>query len=305
MIVAEPIAERPASEPQGEPHRTSPTRELPRFAGDHDTDVITPVDGGPPPPPPKKKRKWIGWVIALVVAIGVGVAVWLVGDALARNFATDYIRERVVELLSLEPGTAVGVDLGEGSVLAQAISGRIAEVDVAVDDVSFGELTGDLVLMGTGIPLNPDAPTDQLRARFTVSEAGVARIGSSLSDLEPESIELDEGEIKVGSEFSFFDFITVHLGVGLTPSADDGQIVFDPTSLRLGDGDVSASELERRFGGIASSILASRSLCIAEHVPEALVLSDAAVLDDSLVLKFEADGTPLGDASLSIPGVCG
>ena len=101
--------------------------------------------------PAKKKR---GKKIAVAVILGGlalvagalwGTEVWL------RQQITDYVTAKVHEVLSLESEQPVAVEVAGFSVITQVLTGRLEHVDVAVENVTIGDLSGDVVLVAEGI----------------------------------------------------------------------------------------------------------------------------------------------------------
>lgn len=256
--------------------------------------------------PPRRKRR--GWIIALVV-VGVvavlGLIGFLVADGIAKDYARDYVRERVVAVLDLPADARVDVDLGGGSIILQALAGRIDEVAVSVPELSFGELTGAATLRAEGVPLDETLPVEVLRVEFSVGEGDLAAIAGSLSGLELDSIELEEPAILVGSTFSLFG-LPIPLGVALVPSAEDGQLVFTPETVTVAQQQFAAADLLANplFGAFARDLLQQQSVCVAASLPRALVVTDARVDGERLVLAIRGDGTALGGSDLATPGVC-
>jgi hypothetical protein len=256
--------------------------------------------------PPRRKRR--GWIIALVV-VGVvavlGLIGFLVADGIAKDYARDYVRERVVAVLDLPADARVDVDLGGGSIILQALAGRIDEVAVSVPELSFGELTGAATLRAEGVPLDETLPVEVLRVEFSVGEGDLAAIAGSLSGLELDSIELEEPAILVGSTFSLFG-LPIPLGVALVPSAEDGQLVFTPETVTVAEQQFAAADLLANplFGAFARDLLQQQSVCVAASLPRALVVTDARVDGERLVLAIRGDGTALGGSHLATPGVC-
>ena len=58
------------------------------------------------------------------------------------------------------------------------------------------------------------------------------------------------------------------------------------------------------LGLIAQALFQPQTLCVAGSVPQALVLQDAAIEGDRLLLSFRGDGAALGGPELQTPGVC-
>ena len=89
------------------------------------------------------------------------------------------------------------------------------------------------------------------------------------------------------------------------PFAEEGEIGFTPTSISLNGVRTTASALSERYGSTVSSLLQTRSICVARWLPEALSVDDVAVRDDDLVITIGADKAVFDDASLRSLGTCG
>ena len=254
--------------------------------------------------PPKKRRRW-PWVLGgiLVVLAILLVIAFFIADAYAKDYARAYIKERIVAVLGIEPGTPVTVDIGEGSVLLQALRGKLDQIDVTADQVDFGILKGAATVHAEGVPLDQNAPVESLEVTFVVAEADVGALAGNLSGLELESIVLEEPEIVASTTFSFFGF-QIPVGMGIEPSADEGRIVFTPTSIRLGEDSYTAEQLRNTFGGFADQLLRQQSFCVAENLPAALTIVDVDVVKKDLIVKIDGDGAALGGPDLSTAGVC-
>jgi hypothetical protein len=274
------------------------------------TTEILPAGPSAPEPvvvaPPKKRRR--GWIIALIVvaiALLLGFIAFLVGEGFAKDYARDYVRTRVIAVLGLPEDAKVDVELGGGSIIVQALAGRIESVDVSVPTVTFGDLTGAAELHAEGVPLAETSPVDVFRVKFSVAEEDLVAIAGSLSGLTLESIELDEPEIVVSSAFNIFG-IPFPLGMSLEPSAVDGELVFTPTSVTVAQNTFAADDIlaDPLFGPFARDLLKQQSVCIAGFLPQALVVTGAEVDGDKLVLGFTANGVALGGPEMSTLGTC-
>jgi hypothetical protein len=265
-----------------------------------DEPVVVVVD-----PPKKKRRRW-PWVlggILLVLAVLLVIA-YVIGENYAKDYARDYIKQRIVAVLAIDDPSTVSVDIGTGSVLFQALGGKLNQVDVTAESVTFGTLSGAATVHAEGVPLDADAKTDKLDVTFAMPEDQVvAALGSNLSGLQLDSITLEEPEIKVTSTINLF-FFTLPVGMGIVPSAEDGELVFTPTTVTLGDKDYTVDELREEIGSFADPILQQQSLCVNESLPVALEIVDVDVVKKDLVLKINGDGVVLGGTDLSTPGTC-
>jgi hypothetical protein len=282
---------------------TSATKPLPVTDSQAATEVVDPVVVVVEKPQ-KKRRRW-PWVlggILLVLAILLVIA-FFVADAYAKDYARAYIKERIVAVLGIDDPSKVQVDIGEGSVLLQALRGELDQIDVTAEQVSFGILNGAATVHAEGVPLDENAPVDALEVTFAVAEGDVEALAGNLSGLQLESIVLEEPEIVASTTFNFFGF-QIPVGMGIEPSADEGRIVFTPTSIRLGEDNYTAEELRETFGGFADQLLRQQSFCVAENLPAALTIVDVDVDAKNLVVKIDGDGAALGGPDLSTPGTC-
>jgi hypothetical protein len=257
-----------------------------------------------PPVEPKRKRRF-GWIIALAIVVVVLVAGFFVADAVVRQIATGYVRDRIVSVLSLDPATPIDVDLGSGSMLLQAARGSLDELSVHADEITLGDITGEVELSATGVPLNSSAPLNTLGITVTVTEQNVRKLASFLSASELKSIDLQDGVVRVGTEFNLI-FFTLPVSVDLLPSAVEGGISFDPVTIVLGDQEISVQDLRDspEFRALAGELLDSRDFCVASYLPEALTIADVDVVGSDLVVVINGDGLALGDPALATLGTC-
>lgn len=255
--------------------------------------------------PKKKRRRWLGWVIALGILLVLLVVGFFVGDAFAKQFATKYVRDQIIEVLHLDPDSDVEVDLGGGSVILQALAGGLNEVTVHANEITFGDITGDARIVATGVPLDSSKPVDTLGIQVSVNEENVQKLRSFLSGIDLKSITLEDDVIRVSTEFQILVF-AIPVSVDLLPTAQDGGINFDPRTIILGEEEISVDDLRGNpeFRALAGDLLNSQQFCIAEFLPQALVLDDVKVVGKELVLSINGDGTALADPGLSSNGVC-
>ena len=253
---------------------------------------------------PRPKRR--GLVIALVV-IGIVVVlgvVAVIAESLARQQASTLIADQVRSALQLEADHPVEVTIEGTSVLLQAAGGRFERITAVADDVAFGELVGDLELIAEGAPLDVSQPTDSVQAVFRVAESDVAALAGFLAGSVVTDVRLDEREIRFETAFSFFG-VEFSVGLGVTPSVQDGQLAFTPSSVELGDDRLDAAELQQRFGGLVEPLLTSQLFCVAQYLPQALDLTAVQVGDEQLVVVFTGEGVALGGPEFTTRGTCG
>lgn len=252
--------------------------------------------------PPKRRRAWVVVLIVLGILLVLGVIAFLVGEGIAKDYAKDYVRAQVVQVLGLPDDAKVDVDLGGGSIILQALRGRVDRVDVTAHDATFGALTGDVRLHAEGVPLDATAPVDVLHVEFATGADDLAALQGTGADAP--DLEIGDGEVALSSSFDLFG-ATIPWGLSLVPSAADGQLVLSPTSITIGTATFQAGEEDDSFlGQLAGALLQPQTLCVAGQVPRALVLTDAEIDGHELVLGFTADGAALGGPELATPGTC-
>lgn len=263
------------------------------------TEVLVPAE------PPRRKRR--GWIVALIVVgvlVVLGVVAFLVGDAVAKDYARDYVRAQVIEVLGLSDDARVDVDLGGGSIILQALRGEVDTVDVEVPEVTFGALTGEVRLHAEGVPLDSAAPVDVLHVEFATGPEDLALLVGGSDPANAPQVAIADGEVALSSEFELFG-ASIPLGIALTPSAEDGALVLTPSSLTIGEQTIQAGEEDGSLlGQLASAFLQPQTLCVAAQVPQALVLTEASIAGEQLVLGFTGDGAALGGPAFATPGVC-
>ncbi len=257
-----------------------------------------PVDGLP-----RRRRRVWPWVLGVFLVLVVGALIAI--DVLARGWAEDLIAAQVSEVMEVPEGSAVGVELGGGSVLLQAVSGRLDHVEVTIGDYPVGPLSGDLTMTARGVPFDLNAPTDEISVRYDVSEAALANISGSLSGVPIDSVTLDAPEVVAGGTLSLFG-MSLPLGLGLTPAAVDGDLGFTATSVRVGDTTVDAAAFadDPVWGGLAGTVLQQQTVCIADRLPAALTMTTVVVQGDVLRIEFDGSGNALAGDGFTTRGTC-
>lgn len=273
--------------------------------------VIEPLDGNATAviereiEPPKKKRRF-GWLIALLVVAALLVVGFFVGDSIARQYATDLVRDRIIEVLKLDKNTDIAVDLGSGSILLQALAGSVNDVTVDVPELTFGEISAAATLTAGGVPLDTSKPVEKLGITVTVTEEQAQALKSFLSGIELKSIELGEGVISVATDFDVLGLLSIPVAVDLAPSATTGGISFEPKTIVLDGNEISVADLTANplVSALAGQLLQSQTFCVAEYLPQALTIQDVDVIGEELVIQINGDGTALGGSAISTMGVC-
>jgi hypothetical protein len=250
---------------------------------------------------PRRKRIWLRWLIALVVIVVLLIVAWFVGDRIARDYAEDYISDQIVASF---PGTEPDVTLGSGSILAQAIGGELDSVHVVMDDVTFGDISGNVVLDADGVPLDSAKTIDTLDVGFTLSESGVASIVGQLDGLEDATTTLGDKEISLASTFSVLG-IDIPLSLSLSPSVAEDALVLTPTTVSVNGAEISLSDIASSpFGGAVSNLVKPQAVCVTQYLPSALTLTGASVVGSTLRLDIVGEDISLATTDFETLGTC-
>ncbi|WP_167052066.1 DUF2993 domain-containing protein [Salinibacterium sp. ZJ77] len=254
-------------------------------------------------PAPRSRRIW-PWVVAVFLIVLVSAVIALI-ETVGRGIAVSAVEQEVRTALDVPAETPVGVDLGPGSLAFQALTGRIEQVNVTVDPLALGPLSGEVLIEARGVPLDQNAPVRDLQVSYRVPEEALGGIADRLSGVDITSVSLEDAEIVASGEVSLLG-MTLPLGLGLTPGAADGVLTFTPTSIRIGDSTFDAATLasDRFWGDAARTITQTRAVCIADRLPAALTLEDVRVDGGELVVELNGAGQALGGSEFRTKGVC-
>lgn len=268
-----------------------------------DTQPTQPLPGwSDPQPAPRKRRRVWPWIVALIVVIALAVGAWIAGEWIARDVVTTTIREQVITQLDLPADQEIDVVL-EGAVLPQLIVGTLEDVTVASDDVELGPLVGDITVHAQDIAIRGEVGAQSATATVVLDADQLRGLLGTLDSFPVDTLELDAPDVTVTTELSLFG-LALPVGIALTPSAVDGDIVLSPSSLQLAGNDVSAESLRAQFGGLADAVLRDWPICIREYLPAGVELAEIVVDGDQVVADFALDGAIISDPALQEPGVC-
>jgi hypothetical protein len=237
-------------------------------------------------------------VLTLVVALGV------LADFGARSFAETVVRDQIVTAFALPAGSEPSVDLGPGSLLTQALLGRINSVTVSAQDAQLGEFTSDVELVATGVPLDFSQPVTSIRLRMAVTESELQPFTTMLGDVPIESMTLTGSTFVVTSSTRLYG-TAMPVVVSLAPSALDGQFIFTPVAVTVQGVDLPLEAATQwPYTLVLQPLVKPRPLCLAHYLPQAVVLEEATVVDRSLVLEFSANDVVINDGGLTTLGSC-
>lgn len=251
--------------------------------------------------PPRRRRGWAWLVSAVIVAVLV-VAAFLLGEWIARDLVRNAVRQQLVSQLALPADQQVAVDI-PGSILWQLATGTIDDVTISSDDVTIRDISGDATVHLRNV---------QIRAGFAMSE-GSATVSFDTDQLRAlltrvdgfptETVGLAAPNVTMSTELSAFG-VAVPVGVALTPSAADGDLVLSPASLQLGGATITADDLRSRFGDLADTVIRDWRVCVADSLPAGMPLQSVQVSGERLVVSFGVSGSIATDPAQRANGTC-
>lgn len=250
----------------------------------------------------RPRRRGRALIVAIVVLVLLVVAA-VVADSAARREIVDRAATSIREALSLPAEHPVEVDVAGWSVLPQLLAGRLDRLDVRSDDVAFGDLTGDVVAALEGVPTGESGELEDGRAIVALDPASVTDLVAARSDVPIDGVTLDPPLVRVNTSVEVLG-LTLAAGVGIELGALDGAIELTPSEVTAAGATLTAADVEKRFGAVSEGLLDTRSVCIAESVPQGLSLTGVAVTTESLDASFALSPTFLSDPAQQEPGVC-
>ncbi len=260
----------------------------------------TTVKSSKPKATAKRKATVGGSIVAGVVVLLGG---FLYADNWARQQVADYVTAKVQQVLSLSSDQPVTVNIGGTSVIAQVITGNLEQVDVGVDNVTIGDLTGGVTLRADNIPTDATKPVGRIQIEFRVGEQSLQKIAHLVSATAIDKVVLDKGEVQLTSQLKFFGLST-DVGLSVVPFASDGAIGFTPSSVSLNGVSTTAATLRQTFGVLIEPALRTHSVCVARWLPKGLGVDAVEVRGKELVVTIGAEKALFDDASLRQLGSC-
>jgi hypothetical protein len=254
---------------------------------------------------PRKRHRGRRALIVLLVIVVVLVAGFFVADYFAKKYATGYVRDRIASSLGLPSTAPVAVNLGSGSILLQAATGSINDVNVSIDPIVLDGLTGSATLTAHGVPLNQTTPVKSLDVTVSIPTSTVATAVSripALTSLKPV-VNISGKHVVVTGTLYIFGF-PQSIGATLTPKVANGVPGFAIDTATFDGATVTSSALDHYLPGLTTLLQSGTSLCIANELPKAFTLTSIALHSESIVSTFTGNGVELNAAALSQKGTC-
>lgn len=250
----------------------------------------------------RRGRRGLRWLVALLVVGVLAVCAWLLGEQLAHGIVTGIVRDQVVQHLALPADQVVDVEI-PGQVLPQLIVGRLDELTISSDDVTLGEITGDVVVHATGVPTRGTADVTSATAELTLTEKQLRALLKTIDGMPSDTVSLTPPNLSVVFDLSLFGF-SVPVGVSLTPSAQEGDLVLTPWTVSIGGAEVPATAVVQQLGPVAAAVLRDWRVCVAAYLPAGVTLTDVSVAQGVVRAAVAIDGGIVSDPALQEKGTC-
>ncbi|SBS74507.1 LmeA family phospholipid-binding protein [uncultured Microbacterium sp.] len=247
------------------------------------------------------RRRGRGWIVLVVVLVVVALLV-VAGEVAARALAPKIIRDQLVSNLGLPADQQIDVEI-PGLLLPQLAVGSVAEITLASDDIELDGLAGDVRVDLQDVPVWGGVDWSGGSAQIILDEAQTRALLARVDGFPVDAFRLAEPEVALETEFDVFG-ASIPLGVRLTAEARDRDLVLSPTTLLLGDAEVSADAVRQQLGPLVGSFLDEWTVCLAQYLPAALTLDDVQVEDRGVVARFEIDSGILRDPAMQANGTC-
>lgn len=251
--------------------------------------------------PPRRRRAW-PWIVGFAIVAILAVVAWFAAEAIARQVVTGVVRDQVRTQLSLPADQQIDVDV-VGAVIPQLLGGSLDELTIASDDVTLGEVTGDVTVTAQDVAVRGTGEMSGATATVSLDESQLQTLLATVDGFPADTVGLAAPNVTMSLELKLFG-AAIPIGVALTPSAADGDIVLTPASLQLGGSEVTAAALRDQFGRVADTVLRDWDVCIAQYLPAGVTLTGVEVDGDVLVADFDVDGAIASDPALQENGTC-
>ena len=180
---------------------------------------------------------------------------------------------------------------------------RTTPVTIASDDVTFSGVTGDVAVVAQDVAVRGTGEMSGATATVSLDESQLQTLLATVEGFPSDTVGLAAPNVTMSMDLQLFG-VAIPVGVALTPTASEGQIVLSPASLQLGGAEVTAAALQDQFGGLADAVLRDWNVCVAQYLPAGVVLTGVVVEGDVLVAEFDVDGAIATDPALQQNGSC-
>lgn len=255
-----------------------------------------------PTPEPRRRRRAWPWIVALVIVAALAVAAFFAAEWIARGIVERTVRTEISKQLSLPADQEVDVEV-PGVLIPQLIAGSLDQVTVTSQDVAVGAFEGDVTVTATDVPIQQGVDMGGATATVTLDEEQLRSLMSTVEGFPAETLGLAAPNVTMSTELQFFG-IEFPIGVALTPSVSEGDLVLTPASFELAGAEIDAAALSERFGPLADVVVRDWSVCLAQYIPAGVTLTGVEVDGGTLTANADVDGAIVTDPALQENGTC-
>ncbi|MET4640071.1 DUF2993 domain-containing protein [Mycetocola sp. 2940] len=245
------------------------------------------------------RRRALTAVVILVVAVLVVVGGAFLAEYITRGVAEDAVAVAVESNLPSNVDATVDVDIAGDWVLLQLISGRMDEVTITSDDVTFdGTPVENMAVTASGVPIDLKVPVENIAATVSLDQSTLNQV-LTLPGNDPE-VSLAEGSVVYEDST---EVIGIPIGYAVTAalSPDGTDVLVTPQS----------AEVTTEMGSIDLSGIVDRlvgaepvRVCLADKLPVGVSISAIDVRDGTAHLSLAASDFILSGSSFRTTGEC-
>lgn len=243
-------------------------------------------------------RRWVTAIVVLVVvALVIGGA--FLAESIARGFSEDAVKAAVEANMPSNVEGTVDVDIAGDWVILQLLSGRMDEITISSDDITFDGIPVDLLTVtASGVPIDLKSPVSSVKATAALNQAGVNEL-LTMPGNDPELI-LGDGDVSYADSATVLGFDVGYL-ITATMTPDGTDVLLSPQSAELTSsaGNVDASRVLDLLVGDKPL-----RLCAAEKLPVGVTISRILILEGLGTLSLDATDFTLSGSSLRTMGEC-
>ncbi|PJJ72742.1 Protein of unknown function (DUF2993) [Diaminobutyricimonas aerilata] len=257
------------------------------MSGEQQTVVLEPAT-----PRPRRKR----WPIVLSVLLVLIVGGLVAADSLGRHYAQQRLEAEIASRLP-EGSGAVDVHIGGFSFLAQYLAGSFDQVILDAPSIAVEGTTASASIVANGVPTDRTTPVRSGTGRLVIDSEALNEVVTPVDAVG--GFQLVDGVVRYEGATEFLG-LDISFLADLAPSVDDGRILLTPAEVTLTGGGASL-RLDQIFPDISRLEV---PFCAAELLPRGVVLEDAIIQADALVITVSARDLVLSSDTLSDRGSC-
>lgn len=240
------------------------------------------------------RRLWIVLLVVLAVLAALAVAI----DLASRPFAEQYVEDRIESSLPEGVQGNVDVQIGGLSVIAQYLSGRFDEVDLASTALTVGGIPLQADVHLEGVPVDQTRPIRSVSGKVLLDEEDLDALIAAQGN--PGHVRLTGGNVEYTGTTQILGLVDVDYLVITRPELSGGRLQLSPLKARLGNGaidiDITALLPVVAPGGL--------SICLAENLPDTLAVDSLVVGNGAVAARFSGRSVLVTEEGLARRGAC-